>query len=91
MSSLRVLIALSLLSLCSACLGPNHATARLARFNDDIENRWVKQGAFMLMFPGYIIFGLVGDNLIFNSIYWWTGDNPVDPPKDNSGPKDFGW
>ena len=28
---------------------------------------------------------------IFNSIQWWTGNNPVDPPEDDSGPGDLGW
>lgn len=88
--ALRAVVALCLLSVCSACLGPNHATARLARFNNDIDNRWAKQGTFMVLLPGYLVFSL-GDNLVFNSIYWWTGNNPVDPPKDDSAPKDFGW
>ena len=88
--ALRAVVALCLLCVCSGCLGPNHATGRLARFNDDIDNRWAKQGTFMVLLPGYLLFS-VGDNLVFNAIYWWTGDNPVDLPDDESGPEDFGW
>ena len=83
-------VALAVLVLCTGCLGPNHATARLARYNQDIENRWVRQGAFWVFIPAYIVVS-VGDNLIFNSMQWWTGNNPVDPPADESGPGDLGW
>ncbi len=86
----RAMALLCVLALSTACLGPNHATGRLARFNDDIDNRWAKQGTFMVLLPGYLLFSL-SDNLVFNSIYWWTGNNPVDPPADESGPEDFGW
>jgi len=63
---------------------------RLARFNTDIENRWARQGTFMLFLPGYLVFSL-GDNLVFNPIFWWTGNNPVDPPKAGTGPTDLGF
>ena len=38
--------------------------------------------------PGYIVVSML-DNFVFNSIQWWTGDNPVDPPE-ASGPSEFG-
>ena len=87
---LRLGIVLALALACSGCIGPNHATARLAKVNHDIENKWLRQGAFMVMLPGYLLLGL-GDNFIFNSIFWWTGSNPIDPPRDDEGPEDFGW
>lgn len=80
--------ALGALLLCSACLGPNHATANLAKWNADFENKWAREGVFLLTLPAYVIFSL-GDNLIFNSIYWWTGDNPIGAPE-GAGPDDFG-
>ena len=82
-------VALCVLSICTGCLGPNHATARLAHFNNDIDNRWVKQGAFMVMLPGYVGCS-VGDMLIFNPILWLTGSHPIDPPTDDSGLQDIG-
>ena len=87
--ALRAVVAFCVLSVCTACLGPNHATGRLGQFNGKIENKWARQGAFMLMLPGYVLFS-VGDNLVFNPIFWWTGNNPVDPPKAGSGPDEIG-
>lgn len=83
-------LALCALLLCTACLGPNHATGRLARWNSDFENRWARQGVFMVSFPVYLIFS-IGDNFIFNSIFWWTGNNPINPPGDDSAPADVGF
>jgi len=89
-SALRTAVAVVALLACTGCIGPNHATARLAKVNHDIENRWLRQGAFMVMLPGYLLLG-IGDNFIFNSLYWWTGSNPIDPPQNDEGPEDFGW
>ena len=74
--------------LCTGCLGPGHATGHLFKFNRSFENRWAQEGMFLVMLPAYVIFG-IGDQLIFNSVYWWTGDNPIDPPE-GSGPDEFG-
>jgi hypothetical protein len=82
-------LALCAVLLCTACLGPNHAQGRLAKWNSEFENKWARQGVFMVIFPGYLIFSLA-DNFIFNSLFWWTGDNPIDPPQDHSGPSDIG-
>ncbi len=87
--ALRAVVALCLVFVFSGCLGPNNATARLARFNHDIDNRWARQGTFIVLLPGYLVFS-VGDNFVFNPIFWFTGSNPVDPPQNDSGPKDFG-
>ena len=83
-------LAFCALLLCTACLGPNHATGRLMRWNSDFESKWSRQGVFMLSLPAYLIFG-IGDNLVFNSVFWWTGNNPVNPPGDDSGPTDVGF
>lgn len=74
--------------LCTGCLGAGHATGRLYQFNQSFENKWAQEGMFVLMLPGYVLTS-VGDNFIFNSIQWWTGENPVDPPKE-SGASEFG-
>jgi hypothetical protein len=74
--------------LCTSCLGPGHATARLYQYNQEFENKWAREGLFIAFLPGYI-FTSLGDNLIFNPIQWWTGENPVDPPEAH-GPSEFG-
>jgi hypothetical protein len=72
----------------TGCLGPGHATGRLYKWNSSFEGKWSKQGMFIVCLPGYIVTS-IGDNLIFNSWQWWTGENPVDPPESNQA-SDFG-
>ncbi len=76
----------SLLS--TGCLGPGNATGRLYKWNTSFESKWSRQGVFLGCLPAYIVTSL-GDQLIFNSWQWWTGKNPVDPPKGNE-PTEFG-
>ena len=65
--------------LCAGCLGPSAATGRLWKWNAELDGKWGNEGAFLLLLPVYALFS-VGDMLIFNSYYWWTGDHLVDPP-----------
>ena len=88
LKAITVAAGLSLLLLLSGCLGPSHATGRLYQFNAEFENKWAQEGMFLLLIPGYILFS-AGDQLIFNSIYWWTGDNPIDPPKGKAEGKEI--
>ena len=74
--------------LCTSCLGAGHATGRLYKYNRGFENKWAQEGLFVVLLPAYVCTSL-GDNLIFNSIHWWTGENPIDPPE-GSGPSEFG-
>jgi hypothetical protein len=75
--------------LCTSCLGPGHATGRLYKFNRTaVENKWAQEGLFIVFLPAYVVTSF-GDNIIFNSIQWWTGENPIDPPE-GDGPSDFG-
>jgi len=66
------------------CLGPNHSVGHLARWNMEFENRWAREGVFLVCFPVYLLLGL-GDILIFNPIQWWSGENPISRP-DRPGP-----
>ena len=79
---------LCVLLLCASCLGPGHATGRLYKFNRSFENKWAQEGMFIVILPGYVLFS-AGDNFVFNSVQWWTGENPIDPP-DESSPSVFG-
>lgn len=89
MRKFRVIALVALFGLlCTSCLGPGHATARLYQVNNEVENKWGREGLFLLFIPAYVVTSL-GDNLIFNSIQWWTGENPIDPPK-RTGPSEFG-
>jgi len=70
--------ALFLGSLTPACYGPFNATRNLWHWNGQIEGKWGQEGVFLLLtiIPVYELFAL-GDSLIFNSIQFWGGDNPI--------------
>ena len=74
-----LVLALAMVFCFSGCLGPNHAGGHLAQWNNSFENKWAKEGIFLLVFPGYVLFGL-GDVVIFNSVQWWSGSNPISRP-----------
>ena len=46
------------------------------------ENRWVDEVAFLgcVILPVYGL-SMLGDAIIFNSVEFWTGDNPMDTVK----------
>ena len=73
------LVALSLFA--SGCYGPFNLTRRLYRWNGQFADKWEKEIVFILLayFP---IYGLtiLGDGVVFNSMEFWTGKNPVDAP-----------
>ena len=71
--------ALSLLA--TSCLGPNNAFNNLNHWNQHVtENKWGNEGIFLVLniIPVYGLF-YYGDILIFNSIEFWGGKNPIEP------------
>jgi hypothetical protein len=75
----RLWLAGLLLAAFTSCIGPNHAVGHVYKWNAEIGNRWGRSVVFVLALPVYAIFS-IGDVLIFNSIYWWTGNNPISDP-----------
>lgn len=81
----RKLLTTALLALTlstSACIGPMNASGRLKTWNREIENRWVGEAAYIgLRIPWGGVYGLffLSDVLVFNSIEFWGGQNPVEP------------
>jgi len=74
--------ALGLSLLATSCLGPNNAFNSLNHWNDTVtESKWANEGIFLVLniIPVYGI-AYLGDILIFNSIEFWGGENPVSPP-----------
>ena len=63
----------------TSCLGSNNAFKNIQNWNSGVsENRWVVQGisfAFWII-PVYPIV-LFADIILFNSIEFWGGDNPI--------------
>jgi hypothetical protein len=78
----RVILSALLVMVCfTSCVGPFNAGRRIHTWNREIENRWVGEGVF-LVFRFVFVYSaaFVGDILIFNSIEFWGGTNPIDPP-----------
>ncbi len=65
----------------SGCYGPFNLTRRLYQWNGEVGTTWEREFMFLLLAwaPVYGI-AVLGDALVFNSMEFWTGNNPVDPP-----------
>lgn len=69
------------LALClgsSACYGPFSLTRKLHKWNGEVGSKWVNEAVFV----GFVVlhvytFAALGDAVIFNSVEFWSGKNPV--------------
>lgn len=62
------------------CYGPMNASSRLSIWNREIENRWAGEAVFLPLRILYVYTAtFLGDVLIFNTIEFWGGENPVEP------------
>lgn len=79
-----VLCALLAGALATSCIGPFNAVRRVHTWNREIQveqNRWLGEGVFLVFRAAWVYtIAFVGDVLIFNSIQFWGGENPIDPP-----------
>jgi len=64
--------------LLSACTGTFTLTKKVHKFNRDFDNKWVEEAVFLafVILPVYGI-STLGDALIFNTMEFWTGSNPM--------------
>lgn len=65
--------------LLTGCMGKFALTDKIYTWNKKVDsNRWVNEGVFLafLILPVYGI-AMWADAVIFNSIDWWTGKNPI--------------
>lgn len=72
----------------SGCFGSFNLVRKVYKFNQEVSSeKWVRELAYLLMsyIPVYGVAGLA-DSLIFNSIEFWTGSNPISMA-DHSGPR----
>jgi hypothetical protein len=63
----------------TACFGSFALTSKLYNWNASHDDKWVQQGAFLVtgvLLPVYGV-AVLADAVIFNSIEFWTGENPV--------------
>jgi hypothetical protein len=61
----------------SGCVGSNAVTGKLMEFNvKAVDNRYARGGLNMLLAPVYGL-TVAADYVIFNSLEFWTGENPI--------------
>lgn len=61
----------------SGCIGTNAVTAKVMGFNlRVVDNRYARGGINMLLAPVYALTA-VADAIVFNSIEFWAGTNPL--------------
>jgi len=75
--------ALLSLGLFASCLGPNRLFNQLHSWNESAtEDSWANVGIFVVfnVIPLYPL-AYAGDIVLFNSIEWWSGSNPVERDK----------
>lgn len=76
----KLLIAsMALILLLTGCTGPFALTKKVHAWQTSFDDQWVDEAAFLgcVILPVYSLSAL-GDALIFNSVEFWTGDNPMD-------------
>ena len=73
----RAIAGLCLAASLTGCMGHMGLRGKLTKFNlEVVENRWGREGLFVLMFPGYVIATAI-DLLVLNSWEFWSGSNPI--------------
>ena len=76
----------------AACYGPFNLTRNVYHWNSgikgsgEVNDKWMKEFVFfgMIVVPVYMFSALL-DAFIFNSIQFWSGDNPVKVSHDDQG------
>ena len=68
----------------AGCFGPFNLTRRLYQWNQQVGAKWEREFMFILLAwaPVYGV-SVLADAVVFNSMEFWTGNNPVDPPGRN--------
>jgi len=80
------------LTVSTACYGPFNLTRNVYHWNSgvkgsgEVSDKWMKELVFfgMIVVPVYMFSALL-DAFIFNSIQFWSGDNPVKMTQDEEG------
>ncbi len=80
MKKLTVACILSLGLMCSSCLGPNNLMNKLNNWNAEVvEQDWLAEIIYIPM--SVVQMGAyIGDALIFNTVDYWSGENPIEDP-----------
>jgi hypothetical protein len=70
--------ALALVLAFSGCYGSFNLTRKLYKWNGEVGGKWTNEAVFLgfVILPVYM-FATLGDAIVFNSIEFWRGKNPV--------------
>ncbi|OCH23610.1 DUF3332 domain-containing protein [Aliivibrio sp. 1S128] len=61
----------------TGCIGSNAVTGKVMKFNVEVvDNRYARAGVNLLLAPVYGI-TTAADYVLFNSLEFWTGKNPI--------------
>jgi hypothetical protein len=72
-----LLASIFVLSILTGCMGHNGLGGKIRTFNmEKADSRWGREGLFILLYPVNYVCGFL-DVLIFNSIEFWKGTNPI--------------
>lgn len=77
-------VAICFMTVSTACYGPFNLTRNVYHWNSgikgsgEVNDKWMKELVFfgMIVIPVYMFSALL-DAFIFNSIQFWSGDNPI--------------
>ena len=82
----------SFLTVTTACYGPFNLTRNVYHWNSgikgsgEVSDKWMKEFVFfgMIIIPVYMFSALL-DAFVFNSIQFWSGDNPIKVTESHDG------
>ena len=82
MKKLIAVLIIGCIFLGAGCTGPFKLTTTVHKWQTSFENKWVDEVAFLgcIILPVYGL-ATLGDAIIFNSVEFWTGNNPMDTVK----------
>ena len=66
----------------TSCLGPDHTYGQVKQWNAKLTKEdWLNEVVFLALhvIPVYPV-ALAADVLIFNTIQYWSGNNPINDP-----------
>ncbi|MBW2543325.1 MAG: DUF3332 family protein [Deltaproteobacteria bacterium] len=78
--SILIISLLLLLTMGTGCIGNFGLSGKVRKFNLDVsQDRWGREIVFVVLYvvPVYPFAGFL-DMIVFNSIEFWTGTNPID-------------
>ncbi len=72
-----VLVLVAFMPMATGCFGQFRLTKKVYSFNQRVDpDKWIQWFAFVVLSPFYG-FSAGADAVVFNSIEFWTGENPI--------------